>query len=74
MRRRLEQLLEKQQGPAAAGDELRSRRAVEVLEYIGGADVTRLLHKLASGVPDARLTVEAKASLARLEKRPTRAR
>jgi WD40 repeat protein len=72
MRRRLEQLLEKQQGPAAAGDELRNRRAVEVLEHIGSADAQRLLRSLASGFPDARLTVEAKASLARLEMRPTR--
>jgi hypothetical protein len=44
---------------------------VEVLEHIGGPAAELLLRKLAAGAPETRLTAEAKASLARLEKRST---
>jgi hypothetical protein len=45
-------------------------RALEVLEHIGTAEARALLADVAKGVPEARLTQEAKASLARLAKRP----
>jgi hypothetical protein len=41
-------------------------RAVEVLEHLDAAESRRLLETLASGAAEARLTQEAKASLARL--------
>jgi hypothetical protein len=46
-------------------------RALEVLEHIGTAEARALLADLAKGVPEARLTQEAKASLLRLARRPT---
>jgi Tol biopolymer transport system component len=49
---------------------LQHLRAVEVLEHISTAEARALLEELAKGVPEARLTQEAKASLARLKKRP----
>ncbi len=65
-RRRLEQLLGKQDGvPAAA--QLRRLRALAVLEYDGGAEARRLLTALAAGAPEARVTQEARAALRRLD-------
>jgi WD40 repeat protein len=45
---------------------LQKLRAVEVLEYIGTAEANRVLHTIAGGAPDARLTREARATLRRL--------
>jgi hypothetical protein len=47
--------------------ELRSLRALEVLDQIGAPEAGLVLRTLAEGAPDARLTREAKASLARRE-------
>jgi hypothetical protein len=47
----------------------RQVRAVEVLERVGGADARRVLEALARGAPEARLTQEAKAALARFAAR-----
>jgi hypothetical protein len=47
---------------------LRELRAVEVLERIGSKEACSLLENLAAGAPEATLTVEAKASLARMKK------
>jgi WD40 repeat protein len=61
-----------------SGKDLQRYRVIEVLEHIAmdtspGADATRLavelLKKFAGGDPDARMTLEAKASLERLELR-----
>ena len=52
-----------------AGDSLREVRAVAILEWIGSADARKVLEELAGGTPDARLTREATAAIARL-KRP----
>jgi sugar lactone lactonase YvrE len=49
---------------------LQQARAVEVLEHIGTTEARAFLEELAKGVPEARLTQEVKASLARLKKRP----
>jgi hypothetical protein len=50
---------------------LRILRAVEVLEHIGSSEAKQLLETLATGAEAARLTMEAKASLERLNKRQT---
>lgn len=65
LRRRVEQLLDDVQ-PSHSREQMRALRAVEVLEYIGTPEARRLLDTLADGAPEARLTREAKASLARL--------
>jgi len=68
VRRRLEQLLEKIDGPVTAPEQLRGLRAIEVLEHIGTPDAREFLQTLAKGTGEARLTQEAKASLGRLSK------
>lgn len=47
---------------------MRLPRSVEVLERISTAPARDVLAALARGLPNARLTREAKASLKRLEK------
>jgi hypothetical protein len=47
---------------------VRTLRALEVLEY-AGPEGRRLLRELAGGVEEARLTLEARASLKRLAQR-----
>ena len=49
-----------------AAEMLRSLRAVHVLERIGNAEAKKLLEQLTAGLPEARLTREAKAALTRL--------
>jgi RNA polymerase sigma factor (sigma-70 family) len=68
MRQRLEQLLEKTK-PSASPERLRIVRALEALEHIGTPEAQGLLKTLTLGAPEARLTREAKASVARLAKR-----
>jgi WD40 repeat protein len=71
VRRRVEQLLARY-GPRAvpSGEHLRRLRAVAVLEYIGTAEARKLLAALATGVPEARQTQEARTALERLARRP----
>jgi hypothetical protein len=64
-RQRLGHLVDRLAGPEPPGDLLQRLRAVEVLEHIGTPAAERLVRKLAAGAPDARLTEEAKSSLAR---------
>jgi WD40 repeat protein len=68
-RHRLEELVGKLDGPVTIPEQARALRCVEVLEHIGSADARRLLDELGKGAPGARLTREAKAALARLDKR-----
>ena len=68
-RRRVEQLLAKLDGPVQLPEDRRALRAVEALEHMGGHEARALLEALAAGVPQARLTREARASLERLQKR-----
>jgi RNA polymerase sigma factor (sigma-70 family) len=68
IRRRLEQVLSRLE--AGTPEALRAMRAVEALEWMATPEARRLLTELAAGAPGARLTEEAKASLARLPKRP----
>ncbi len=67
-RRRIEQLLEKIDGPVTDPEQLRQLRAIEVLEHIGSPESREVLKSVSKGDPEARLTIEAKASLKRLEK------
>ena len=69
-RRTLEALLATHGSPVVtAPEQLRGLRAIEALEYLGSADAKKVLAKIATGVPEARMTKEAKASLERLAKR-----
>jgi WD40 repeat protein len=66
-RERLEGLLAKlNQAVPPVGDELRSLRAVWLLEQIGTAEARKVLEKLAGGASGSRVTAEAKAALNRL--------
>jgi WD40 repeat protein len=69
VRRRLDRLLERLQGPVRSPEELRGLRAIEVLERIGTPDARQVLKVLAGGAPGARPTREAKRSLQRLGNR-----
>jgi RNA polymerase sigma factor (sigma-70 family) len=68
VRRRIESLLGKLQGPVTFAETLRALRTIEVLEHIATPEARQLLQKLASGAPDARLTRDAKAALKRLQR------
>jgi RNA polymerase sigma factor (sigma-70 family) len=68
IRRRVAQLLDKVDSDVMTPDQLRGVRAVEALEYAGSGEARQLLQSLASGAAEARLTREAKASLARLRR------
>ncbi len=69
-KRGLTALLEKVEGQ----ERLRQGRVLEVLEWIGDNQAKGFLKSLTSGFPDAWLTREAKASLARLGLRAGQAR
>src|SRR5262249_37301580 len=71
---RIEDLLQKLDGPVPSAANLRIIRAVQVLEYTDDPEARKLLEKLAQGAPTARLTQEAKAALERLAKRKGRLR
>jgi RNA polymerase sigma factor (sigma-70 family) len=65
VRRRIEDLSPKLE-PANSPEQLRALRAIEVLEHLGTPAARHVLDMLAQGAEGARLTHEAKASLARL--------
>lgn len=58
------------EGKEAGPDNLRIVRAVEVLERIGGPEALALLHGLARGAPNARLTLAAQEAVLRLQPSP----
>ena len=68
-RRRIEQLIEKQEPRdwASSGERLRAWRALEVLERAGTPEARRMLQALADGAPGAWLTQDAKSALNRLD-------
>jgi RNA polymerase sigma factor (sigma-70 family) len=68
-RRRIEAILDTHNA-APSGEGLRHLRAVEVLERIGSDEARKVLETLTKGVPEARLTREAQATLQRLARRP----
>jgi RNA polymerase sigma factor (sigma-70 family) len=65
MRRRLEYLTERMRASGDSGERLQQARALEVLEAMGTPEARALLQELSRGVPEAWLTREAKAALAR---------
>jgi WD40 repeat protein len=69
-RRRLEKLLELVDSPTPPAEPLRALRAIELLERIGTPPAREVLTTLAEGAAKARVTREAKTSLARLVNRP----
>jgi WD40 repeat protein len=69
VRRRIGQLLEKQERQTLSSGQLQMLRAVEILERIGSPPARGVLEVLARGEAEARLTREAKASLQRLARR-----
>src|SRR5262245_27310521 len=64
VRQRLDRLLERLDGPLT----WQTLRALEVLEWLGTADVRAALRELAEGDDSSTLTRQAKASLARLQR------
>ena len=68
-RRRLMRLVGRLDSMRYSPGLMQELRSVEILERIGSKEARRLLEKLAAGAAEAPLTVEAKASLARLKAR-----
>jgi hypothetical protein len=64
-RRQAERLLARHRGRLSPR-RLQQVRAVEALEHAGTAEARRLQEALAGGMPEARLTLEARATLRRL--------
>jgi WD40 repeat protein len=68
IRRRVEQLLGKMEKPSLSHEQLRTLRALTVLEQIGSPEAQQVLKALASGAAGARLTPEAQAAIERLNR------
>jgi hypothetical protein len=68
-RRRLADLLGPTDGPILSPHWIRTLRALQILESLGTAEARQLLQTLAHGVPEARLSQEAKAARERLGRR-----
>jgi hypothetical protein len=68
-RERVEKLIDKLVVEPLPAAEIRASRLVEVLERVGTADARGVLERLKTGDPDATLTMQAKAALARLSAR-----
>jgi hypothetical protein len=69
LRLRLNVLINHATSAMPAGERLRALRAMQALELAGTREAEAVLKALASGAAGARLTVEAKAALARLKGR-----
>jgi hypothetical protein len=69
MRRRIESLIDKLDGPVTLPELLRSLRAVELLELIGTPEARQALVPLANGAPGHRMTEAAQGAVMRLDKR-----
>lgn len=65
-RRRAERVLKTLEFNGLSAETLRGLRAVEVLERVATPEARATLQGLADGVPDARITVEARAAVKRL--------
>jgi RNA polymerase sigma factor (sigma-70 family) len=68
-RRRILALLQRLRRPVADAETRRGLRALAVLEDIGSPEARKVLELMATGLPAARLTQEAKESLERLAHR-----
>jgi WD40 repeat protein len=69
VQRRLEKLLDRAEDPIRSPEDVRTWRAVEVLERIGTGPARELLAALAGGGPGAVVTEQARAALRRLKDR-----
>jgi hypothetical protein len=69
VRRRLEKLMDKLSSFTLSGEELRTWRALEVLELVGNPTARQVLQALGKGAPGVWQTEEARAALDRLAKR-----
>jgi hypothetical protein len=69
MRKRIEALIDKLDGPVTLPELLRSLRAVELLELIGTPETRQVLEPLAKGAPGHRFTEAAQGAVTRLDKR-----
>jgi hypothetical protein len=65
-------VLERLRGPVTRPDVRRALRATAVLEDLATPAARKLLEELAAGAPEARLTRDAQAALARLGRRAAR--
>jgi RNA polymerase sigma factor (sigma-70 family) len=65
-RNRIEEILRKVKAPS--GEQLRSLRAIQVLEQIGDRDAQEMLRVLGTGAPGSRVTEHAQAAWQRLRK------
>jgi WD40 repeat protein len=72
VRMRLDPLIEA--ATTCSPEWVRERRAVQVLELLGNNESRQLLQKLADGDAEARLTQDARAALARLDRQAALAR
>ncbi|MBI3411013.1 MAG: WD40 repeat domain-containing protein [Planctomycetes bacterium] len=70
--RRLDKLIDRLESPYRPPHGLQELRAVEVLEYLATPEARKLLERLGGGGPQARLTIDARASLDRLAKQKKR--
>jgi WD40 repeat protein len=71
-KRRLSAVLDRLDVAEPSRESLRQMRAIEALELIGSAEARELLDALSKGPLGTRLTEEAKAAVARLNKRSAR--
>ena len=69
LRSGVEGLLGKLEKAGLSAEQLRTSRAIEVLERVGSQQARGILETLATGAPAARVTREAEAALLRLKKR-----
>jgi len=69
MRKRIEALIDKLDGPVTLPELLRSLRAVELLELIGTPEARQVLEPLAKGAAGHRFTEAAQGAVTRLDKR-----
>jgi RNA polymerase sigma factor (sigma-70 family) len=69
-RARVQRILQRQQQAALTPEQLRQRRAVMVLELIGGGAAKNLLKRWADGPAGALLTMDASLALKRLDAMP----
>jgi WD40 repeat protein len=69
LQKRIEELLEKLDKPIDSPEIASSLRMIELLEYIGTPEARKILEDLSKGAEGAKITVDAKAALARLSLR-----
>jgi hypothetical protein len=70
-KKRIERILGLAARRPISPDQIRERRAVEALERMGSQEARELLQNLAKGAEESTTTQDAKAALARVEKRRT---